>query len=117
MIDEEQVLARSPRLTNNTEPRRIACKTLDGACDARARDGVFPVQHARQCRGGWRAVVVFFFSWGWGVGGTYVPYCEEDERDAEDQRQHVAEGSEGEHSFDGKRLLIPRRSAIPPTNM
>lgn len=48
---------------------------------------------------------------------TYVPYCEENQRHAENQREHVAKGSEGEHSFVGKRLLIPRRSTIPPTNM
>lgn len=32
------------------------------------------------------------------VWDTYVPYCKEDERHAEDQRQHVAEGSKSEHS-------------------
>lgn len=29
---------------------------------------------------------------------TYVPYCEEDQRDTEDQGQHVAEGSKSEHN-------------------
>lgn len=29
---------------------------------------------------------------------TYVPYCEEDQRHAEDQGQHVAEGSKSEHN-------------------
>lgn len=28
-----------------------------------------------------------------------MPYCEEDEGDTEDQRQHVAEGSKSEHNF------------------
>lgn len=31
-------------------------------------------------------------------GGTYVPYCKEDQGHTEDQRQHVAEGSKSEHN-------------------
>ena len=34
--------------------------------------------------------------------GTYVPYCKEDQGHAEDQGQHVAEGSESEHNGPGK---------------
>lgn len=36
------------------------------------------------------------------IQSTYVPYCEEDERHAENQRQHIAEGSKSEHNWPRK---------------
>lgn len=46
-----------------------------------------------------------------------MPYREEDERHAEDQRQHVAEGSKSEHNCRGRRRKIPHGSPIPPKNI
>lgn len=48
---------------------------------------------------------------------TYVPYCKEDQGNAEDQRQHVAKGSKSEHIWRGKGRIIPQRSTIPLTNI